>query len=82
MTMKLSKGKLYKITWLDIQLDSAWTELSTFKRPEDKVCVWYYIGKQDEYEVFSSGGDSTQHFDVIHVPKGCITKIVEIQVSP
>jgi len=75
----MTKGKIYKITWQDIQHDSAWNDKNDFKKNyKPSVNLWEYVGRDDVFEVFTSGGDPTQHFDLVHIPRGCIIKIEHV----
>lgn len=73
MEIPLKKGKLYKVTWHDIHHDNEWTDLlDIYEIPDAMQNYWVYIDEIGPFYIFTTGGDATQYFDVIKVPKGCV----------
>ena len=83
----MTKGKVYKITWIDIDHDNSWCSLDDIKmdvkelRAKPLEMMWMFVMQTRDFYVFSSGQDSStgQYFDRIIIPRGAVKKIQLIE---
>jgi hypothetical protein len=79
----MTKGRRYKITWVDIDQNNAWCSIQDIKKDVKELrehpleMVWMFVMETKDFYVFSSGVDSTtgDYFDRIIMPKGVVKKI-------
>jgi hypothetical protein len=86
--MKLLKNKIYKTSWLDIQVDDRWTDLDDYPRESDKMTkeTYDYIGRfieeKNGFYIFESGRHYREKggalFAICQFPVGCLLKAKEL----
>jgi uncharacterized protein YacL (UPF0231 family) len=82
--MKLQKGHKYLVSWFDITTDNTWRTIANVFAEIDKLKpsqnTWTYLGKHENYYVFTSGMNSDgEQYDYHAIPKTVITKIKELK---
>jgi hypothetical protein len=79
----MTRGRRYKITWIDIDQNNKWCSIQDIKKDVKELrahpleMVWMFVMETKDFYVFSSGVDTTSgdYFDRIIMPKGVVKKI-------